>query len=121
MAHERGRGNNPHIVVGDAASHRKAGAVLNLIENSVFWHTLARYVVYYFFLFKCNPLYVVELFHIPQPLVLAVNFTQAAHCQLDEVLIMFGFLILTYTEMLKGVSGEDEVMVTAIMNSLEKR
>ena len=33
---------------------------------------------------------------------------------------MFGFLTLTYTEMLKGVSGEDEVMVTAIMDSLEK-
>ncbi|KIM66585.1 hypothetical protein SCLCIDRAFT_109864, partial [Scleroderma citrinum Foug A] len=38
----------------------------------------------------------------------------------DEVLIMFGFLTLTYTEMLKGVSGEDEVMITAIMHSLEK-
>ena len=34
---------------------------------------------------------------------------------------MFGFLTLTYTEMLKGVSGEDEVMITAIMDSLEKR
>ena len=33
---------------------------------------------------------------------------------------MFGFLTLTYTEMLKGVSGEDEVMITAIMHSLEK-
>ena len=53
-------------------------------------------------------------------MALAVNVTQAAHCQLDEVLIIFGFLTLTYTEMLKGVSGEDEVMITAIMDSLEK-
>ena len=64
VAHERGRENNPHIVVGDAASCRKAGAMLSLIENPVFWHTLARYIVfYYFFLFNYNHLNVAELFH----------------------------------------------------------
>ena len=33
---------------------------------------------------------------------------------------MFGFLTLTYTEMLKSATGDDELMVTAIMDSLEK-
>jgi len=33
VAQERGRGNNPHIIVGDAASHRKARKMLELIEN----------------------------------------------------------------------------------------
>ena len=55
-----------------------------------------------------------------QPLALAVNFTQAAHCQLDEVLIMFGFLTLKYQEMLAASSGEEKVMVSAIIDSLEK-
>ncbi|KAL4062301.1 hypothetical protein V8B97DRAFT_2026853 [Scleroderma yunnanense] len=98
----RGRGNKPCIVVDNATSQRKAAAMLKLIENPLFWHTLARI-----------------LLHI-QPLALAVNCTQAAHCQLDEVLIMFGFLTLTYTEMLKDASEEDEIMITRIMNSLKK-
>ncbi|KAL4078575.1 hypothetical protein V8B97DRAFT_2020987 [Scleroderma yunnanense] len=33
---------------------------------------------------------------------------------------MFGFLTLTYTEMLKDASGEDEIMITRIMDSLER-
>ncbi|KAI6043223.1 hypothetical protein EDC04DRAFT_2512565, partial [Pisolithus marmoratus] len=45
VAHERGRGDKPHIIVGDATGHRKAAAMLELIENSLCWHTLARYVL----------------------------------------------------------------------------
>ena len=50
-----------------------------------------------------------------------MNFTQAAHCRLDEVLIMFGFLTLTYPEMLQGATGDNELMITVIMDSLERR
>ncbi|KAL4081226.1 hypothetical protein J3A83DRAFT_4185076 [Scleroderma citrinum] len=93
-----------NLIVEDyfKVSQAQAAAMLKLIENPLFWHTLARI-----------------LLHI-QPLALAVNCTQAAHCQLDEVLIMFGFLTLTYTEMLKDASEEDEIMITRIMNSLKK-
>ena len=40
--HERERGNQPRIIVGDAVSCRRAAEMLVVIEDPVFWHTLAK-------------------------------------------------------------------------------
>jgi hypothetical protein len=57
-----------------------------------------------------------------QPLSLVINFAQAAHCRLDEVLIIFGFLISRYLDLQgKVTSVEEKTMIQAIIDSLEKR
>ena len=53
-----------------------------------------------------------------EPLAIAANVTQAAHCRLDTVLLTFGSLIARYQAM---VDPEDLVGCTAILQSLEKR
>jgi len=40
---ERERGNDAKIVTGDAASRRKAKEMIELIDDPLMWHTLARY------------------------------------------------------------------------------
>jgi len=52
-----------------------------------------------------------------EPLAIAANITQAAHCRLDTVLLTFGSLIAQYKTM---VGREDVVGCTAILESLEK-
>ena len=39
--HER-ECNKPRIIVGGAASRRKASGMLSIIEDPLFWHTLAK-------------------------------------------------------------------------------
>ena len=57
-----------------------------------------------------------------QPLSLVINFAQAAHCRLDEILIIFGFLISRYLDLhAKATSVEERTMIQAIIDSLEKR
>lgn len=53
-----------------------------------------------------------------EPLAIAANITQAAHCRLDTVLLTFGSLVARYRVML---NPEDIVGCTAILKSLEKR
>jgi hypothetical protein len=56
------------------------------------------------------------------PLALAVNFAQAAHCRLDEVLIILGYLIEKYLGLLETTtSPDDQIGLRAIIDSLEKR
>jgi hypothetical protein len=53
-----------------------------------------------------------------EPLAIAANITQAAHCRLDTVLLTFGSLVARYRAM---TGPEDATAHTAILNSLEKR
>jgi hypothetical protein len=53
-----------------------------------------------------------------EPLAIAANITQAAHCRLDTVLLTFGSLVARYQAM---VGSEDVVGCAAILQSLEKR
>lgn len=53
-----------------------------------------------------------------EPLAIAANVIQAAHCRLDTVLLTFGFLVARYRAMI-GI--EDRDAVVAILASLEKR
>lgn len=52
-----------------------------------------------------------------EPLAIAANITQAAHCRLDTVLITFGFLDARYRAM---TGPEDAIGCAAILASLEK-
>ncbi|OJA08695.1 hypothetical protein AZE42_13152, partial [Rhizopogon vesiculosus] len=106
-AQERDRGSDAKIVTGDAKSQRKAREMLELIEDPLMWHVLAKYYS--------------MLTHIG-PLALAVNFAQAAHCRLDEVLIILGYLVSRYHDLLNTTtSTDDQIGFHAIINSLEKR
>lgn len=56
------------------------------------------------------------------PLAMAVNFAQAAHCRLDEVLIILGYLMSRYLNLsTMATSTDDEIRICAIIDSLEKR
>lgn len=55
-----------------------------------------------------------------EPLAVATNISQAAHCRLDQVILIFGLLHMRYTK-LKNESPEDQVACDAILNSLELR
>ena len=54
-----------------------------------------------------------------EPLAIATNITQATHCRLDTVLLMFGYLIRQYQAMADR-DIEDRIGCDAILNSLEK-
>lgn len=57
-----------------------------------------------------------------QPLSLVINIAQAAHCRLDEVLIIFSFLISRYIVLRgKASSVEENSIIQAIIDSLKKR
>ncbi|KAG1741755.1 uncharacterized protein EDB91DRAFT_1081567 [Suillus paluster] len=91
------------IVTGDAASCQKAKQMLELIEEPLMWHILAKMIT-----------------HIG-PLAMAINFAQAAHCQLDEVLIILGYLMSRYLNLSTvTTSTDDEIRIRAIIDSLEK-
>lgn len=50
---------------------------------------------------------------------MATNFTQATHCRLDDVLLVFGFLYKTYSETL--TDAIEHRVCTALLESIEKR
>lgn len=58
-----------------------------------------------------------------EPLAIAANITQAAHCRLDTVLLTFGYLVARYQAMVDRDwrDAGDPTGCTAILNSLEKR
>jgi len=58
--------------------------------------------------------------HHLEPLAIAANVTQSAFCRLDEVLIIFGSLCMTYSGMISSRQG-DIVSCQAIIASIEKR
>ncbi|KAG0699264.1 hypothetical protein DFH29DRAFT_1002138 [Suillus ampliporus] len=91
------------IVTGDAASRQKAKQMLELIKEPLMWHTLAKMIT-----------------HIG-PLAMAIKFAQAAHCQLDKVLIILGYLMSRYLNLSTGAtSTDDEIGIHVIIDSLEK-
>jgi hypothetical protein len=56
-----------------------------------------------------------------EPLALAANITQASHCQLDQVLIIFGLLYHKYNILSHDEpDSEDAQLMQAITNSIEK-
>ena len=56
-----------------------------------------------------------------EPLAVATNIAQSAHCRLDQVLLMFGLLHHWYTSLRNQQQSEDELACNAILESLERR
>ncbi|KAF8967652.1 ribonuclease H-like domain-containing protein, partial [Flammula alnicola] len=88
------------IIIGDRAAKTKAKKMLELIDNGVFWQSLARFVR-----------------HL-RPLGVAVNVIQSSFCRVDTVLLTFGHLVATYLDM---NDPEDRPGCQAIINSIERR
>lgn len=111
--------NERFIMTGDTRARAKAATMVDLVKNSEFWDALSVYVT-----IGISPnwsphhgLHTRMERHL-EPLAVAANITQAAHCRLDTVLLTFGFLVVQYRAM---TNTEDLVGCTAILNSLEKR
>ncbi|KAF8491218.1 hypothetical protein F5888DRAFT_1581643, partial [Russula emetica] len=90
------------IIKGRREAKEQARKMLKLIQNPDFWRSIARVK---------NHL---------EPLVVANNIAQSAHCRLDQVLLMFGLLVMKYTD-LKLREPNDATACDAILNSLEMR
>ncbi|THH14935.1 hypothetical protein EUX98_g9540 [Antrodiella citrinella] len=86
------------ILVGDGKA--RAEKMFRLINDSLFWQSLARVVR-----------------HL-EPLGKAANVIQAAYCRLDTVLLMLGYLYAVYSKM---TDPDDCNGVTTILESLERR
>ncbi|PPQ82992.1 hypothetical protein CVT25_005295 [Psilocybe cyanescens] len=86
------------LISGDAASKRKAQEMVDIIEDSVFWHSIALITRYL------------------EPLAIAANIVQDSFCRIDQVLLTLGFLIKKYTDM-----SEDIISRDAIIDSIETR
>ncbi|KAF8498475.1 ribonuclease H-like domain-containing protein [Russula emetica] len=90
------------IIKGRREAKEQARKMLKLIQNPDFWHSIARVK---------NHL---------EPLAVANNIAQSAHCRLDQVLLMFGLLVMKYTD-LKLREPNDATACDAILNSLKMR
>ncbi|KAI9442952.1 ribonuclease H-like domain-containing protein [Lactarius indigo] len=84
------------------ANKRKAREMKAVIEDSTFWHSLARLKT-----------------HL-EPLARAANVAQAAFCRLDQILLTFGSLSIYYREIMDQ-DPDNAIGCTAILNSIEKR
>ncbi|KAF8496685.1 ribonuclease H-like domain-containing protein [Russula emetica] len=90
------------IIKGGREAKEQARKMFKLIQNPDFWRSIARVK---------NHL---------EPLAVANNIAQSAHCRLDQVLLMFGLLVMKYND-LKLREPNDATACDAILNSLEMR
>ncbi|KAJ3764935.1 hypothetical protein FB446DRAFT_709872 [Lentinula raphanica] len=82
---------------GNAQAQRKAVEMILLIKNEAFWEVLSSIVT-----------------HL-EPLAIAANVIQAAHCRLDQVLLMFGYLFYCYlTIKVNNTHGRDRAIISSI-------
>ncbi|KAF9037773.1 ribonuclease H-like domain-containing protein [Panaeolus papilionaceus] len=97
------RNDNPEIaalIPRDRAGREKAEAMIKLMDDALFWHALARIKS-----------------HL-SPLAIAANITQSAHCRLDEVLLTFAALYITYLSL---SDAEDREVKASLLESIERR
>ncbi|CDO76574.1 hypothetical protein BN946_scf184831.g10 [Trametes cinnabarina] len=103
LASDRVSGGETTFMAGikGSAAKAKARQMLALIEDGAFWHSLNR----------------IKL-HL-EPFAIAVNLAQAAHCRLDQVLLIFGFLYHRFSRLPSDI--DDEESSSAVLKSLEDR
>jgi hypothetical protein len=91
---------NRIVVQGDSSSKVKAKKFVGVIRNALFWHKVA------------------QIKHHLAPLAIASTMSQATFCRLDEVLLIFGFLLREFEQL----TDEDEGSVRrALIGSLNRR
>ncbi|KAJ3767016.1 ribonuclease H-like domain-containing protein, partial [Lentinula raphanica] len=80
---------------GNAQAQKKAVEMISLIKNEAFWEALSSIVT-----------------HL-EPLAIAANVIQAAHCRLDQVLLTFGYLFYFYLTMrVNDTRGRDAIILS---------
>ncbi|KAF7974572.1 hypothetical protein HWV62_11944 [Athelia sp. TMB] len=88
------------VVIGDAKPKRRARRMVKIIQNPLFWHGI------------------VWMKRHLEPLAIAANITQASFCRMDQVLLTFGHLVMTYKKL---TDTSDFVPCNAIIKSIEKQ
>ncbi|KAF8982259.1 hypothetical protein BDQ17DRAFT_1437966 [Cyathus striatus] len=94
--------NNCCIMIGNWAAKQKGQAMMDIIEDSLFWHSLARIKK-----------------HL-EPLAHASCIMQDAHAHLNQVPLIFGTLMCEYVKMAE-MDGDNDGLIQAIIDSIEKR
>jgi hypothetical protein len=122
VTQEENRADDQKLIIkGKREAKEQARKMMKLIQNPVFWHSIARFVYLH--------LYPISRWLIPatsrvknhlEPLAVANNIAQSSHCRLDQVLLMFGLLVMKYND-LKLREPDDAAACNAILGSLEKR
>ncbi|KAI0776273.1 hypothetical protein BD413DRAFT_470158 [Trametes elegans] len=96
--------NDPRIYLsGNEESHAKIRSMITIIQNGLFWHSLTRYAV--------------VKRHL-EPLAIAANTTQSNTCRLDQVVITFGRLFQSFSQL---DSSDEEIIKIAVLRSLQMR
>ncbi|KAH9846789.1 hypothetical protein C2E23DRAFT_710903, partial [Lenzites betulinus] len=114
--------NDPRIYLsGNEESHAKTRSMVPIIQNGLFWHSLTRYVVLhsnskanFTLTYTANKRIKRHL----EPLAIAANMTQSNACRLDQVLITFGRLFQSFSEL---DSPDEDMIKTAVLRSLQMR
>ncbi|KAF5353370.1 hypothetical protein D9756_007868 [Leucocoprinus leucothites] len=103
VATEMGKADADRLfVTGSGKSKEKAISMINIIQNPIFWLNLQ-----------------IVTRHL-RPLGAAAGAVQATFCHLDTVLLTFGYLVHTNTNMMETYA-EDQTACTEIIKSLELR
>ncbi|KAF5350685.1 hypothetical protein D9756_008505 [Leucocoprinus leucothites] len=103
VATEMGKADADRLfVTGSGKSKEKVISMINIIRNPIFWLNLQ-----------------IVTRHL-RPLGAAAGAVQAAFCCLDTVLLTFGYLVHTNTNMMETYA-EDQTACTEIIKSLELR
>ncbi|KAF8984776.1 hypothetical protein BDQ17DRAFT_1436875 [Cyathus striatus] len=87
------------VISGDYHACARARDMVAIINNSLFWQSIA---------WIKNHL---------APLAIAANLTQSSFCRLDEVLLTFGYLTMHFS----SLPAEDIDISTAVLASIERR
>ncbi|KAI0703531.1 hypothetical protein C8T65DRAFT_578734, partial [Cerioporus squamosus] len=82
-------------------ARKQARNMIQILKDGQFWHDLSRVKLYL------------------EPLAIAANIAQSAHCRLDQVLLTFGFLYSRFTTLCAEMG--DTIGVDAILASIEKQ
>lgn len=104
------------IVTGDARAKAKATSMIAIINNNTFWTAITR-------LDSVNNNCFISLTVLHrtvrylEPLAIAANITQAAHCHLYDVLLCFGMLYCQYSQL----PSTEASMMNGILSSIGRR
>lgn len=97
--------------------------MVRIIKLGVFWGAIVKlcliYFLFFFFISLWKNTYCFcRIKHHLAPLAIAANVTQSTHCRLDEVLLIFGTLVMEYCKL----TDPDDIPVRdALMSSIERQ
>ena len=108
------RRNESIFIKGPPVSKNKAKAMMDVIKNHGFWRDLVLGDLVSPHSCSVFSAWLILLFRIKQHLerlAIAANITQSAFCRLDEVLLTFGALTITYADLRDRCGGDQSPAV----------